>query len=224
MRLLRASARLSDRVTIAQARQQLRPLRDLQARDGACGAAGCALARGMLRVVVALPPQGMLRLEQAAIDRRVPAFALATSRTGGLPAGLHASRISKGRGAARRLLVAAQVAASAVLLFAAGFCRAGCGVLNPYRPDQAAFLNDLAERLARLPGVERLAVADTLPPVDDRRTRIYAAIDVRGREQSREGTGGMATWRVASPGCFETPGIPIVEGRGFTVSGTQPAG
>jgi putative ABC transport system permease protein len=97
---------------------------------GLCGgAAGCAVAWGLLRVFVAIAPEGLLRLEQARIDVRVLLFALAVSLLaallfGVLPA-LERPRLEalggwrtagKVRTLFRQMLVAAQVAISLVLL------------------------------------------------------------------------------------------------------------
>jgi putative ABC transport system permease protein len=93
------------------------------------GAAGCLLAFFMLRVLVAVSPDAMLRLHQAAIDSRALAFSLLASLLaallfGSLPAfespraesllGWHSIG---GRGfTVRHILVAFQIAMSLVLL------------------------------------------------------------------------------------------------------------
>ena len=70
-------------------------------------------------------------------------------------------------------------------------------------------------RLQRLPGVEALAIADSLPPAGATRTTIYSLIEVEGRPPTAEGTGGMVIWRAVTPGYFSALGVPIVRGRGF---------
>jgi len=97
------------------------------------GLAGCALAWVLLRMFVGLAPEGIPRLEQAALDARVMLFALAGSIASGLlfgiapafqnPKGesLHTSRTAGARrGQLREWLCAAQIAISLVLLSSAG--------------------------------------------------------------------------------------------------------
>ncbi len=97
------------------------------------GAAGCALAWALLRVFIRIAPDGIPRLDQAALDGRVLLFALAGSLLSGLLFGLapalqspRAESLTGSRtaGARRTLLreslVAAQIAVSLVLLTGAG--------------------------------------------------------------------------------------------------------
>jgi putative ABC transport system permease protein len=139
----------------------------------------------------------------------------------------------------RQTLVAAQLAVSVVLLAGAGLLlrslwnleRVSTGMtpenvvtaaisLGNYRypktEQQVAFFLELESRLKRLPGVNALAVSDSLPPAGAMRSTIYAAIEVAGQEPLAEGTGGMVGWRAVTPGYFAALAIPIVEGRGFT--------
>jgi putative ABC transport system permease protein len=97
-------------------------------------AAGLALAHAGIRLVVALAPGGLARLEEAAIDGRVLAFAAllttATAMAFGLVPALQLSRpdrdairersASGPRGGARRALIVAEVAFALVLLAGAG--------------------------------------------------------------------------------------------------------
>ncbi|MGH9594117.1 MAG: ABC transporter permease, partial [Bryobacteraceae bacterium] len=79
---------------------------------------------------------------------------------------------------------------------------------------QAAFYNELQQRLEKIPGAV-VAISDTLPPHGGVRSTIYAAIDVEGRPRSQEGTGGMVPWRSVTPEYFRALHIPILRGRGF---------
>src|SRR5579883_1556244 len=97
------------------------------------GAAGCALAFLLLRLFVAIAPEGIPRLHQASLDLRVLLFALALSLVSGVLFGLAPawqSPTAEGLTGARTLgarrhlfrhaLVAAQFAVSVVLLAGAG--------------------------------------------------------------------------------------------------------
>ncbi|HME99034.1 MAG TPA: ABC transporter permease [Terriglobia bacterium] len=97
------------------------------------GAGGAVLAWVFLRVLVAIAPGGIPRLEEATLDLRVLLFAIAVSLVSGLLFGivpaLHAPdpeslagwrMAGVGRGVLRHSLVAAQIAFSLVLLSGAG--------------------------------------------------------------------------------------------------------
>ena len=92
------------------------------------GAAGCVFAAVLLRALIALAPQGILRLEQAKLDFRVLLFTLITSVLAAVLFGLAPAferpraealtgwRATGGRTLLRHLLVAGQMAISLVLL------------------------------------------------------------------------------------------------------------
>ena len=93
------------------------------------GAAGCLLAGALLRIFVAIAPQGIPRLQQAAIDLRVLLFTLAASLACGIVFGLapaleqpRAETLAGWRSLGvrhylfRHALVAAQICTSLVLL------------------------------------------------------------------------------------------------------------
>jgi predicted permease len=93
------------------------------------GLAGCLLAAALLRIFVAIAPEGIPRLQQATVDLRVLLFSLAMSLTCGLVFGVapafehpHAATLAGWRSVGTRRylfrhgLVAAQICASLVLL------------------------------------------------------------------------------------------------------------
>ncbi len=93
------------------------------------GLAGCGIAWAMLRVLVGMAPEGLLRVDRTGLDARVLLFALGASLVAAILFGLapalerpHAEALTGARVASpartlfRRALVAAQVAISLVLL------------------------------------------------------------------------------------------------------------
>lgn len=152
---------------------------------------------------------------------------------------------SAGRGSLRQFLVVAQVAISLVLLTGASLllhslwnlqnqplgmrteslllAEMTLGQDRYSQPEQAlAFFDQLESRLRRLPGVEALALTDSMPPGGWEHYRIYAAIAVRGRPRFAEGTGGPVDWRVVTPEYFSALDVPILRGRGFTERDRDP--
>jgi macrolide transport system ATP-binding/permease protein len=135
----------------------------------------------------------------------------------------------------RNILVAHQIAASMVLLLLTGFIvigirRASSGdpgfdykhlcllnldpVRDGYDAKRAAdYFDKLPQRLARVPGVTAVSVAQTLPlaftGVD---SLIAAKVELVGGPKA---LGAIRSDRVGT-GFFETVGIPVVRGRGFT--------
>jgi len=216
------------------------------------GALGCGLASGLLRVFVALAPEGMLRLQQATLDLRVLAFALILSLGAALLFGLapslerlRAEALGAVRTTGRRktwlrqTLVTAQLSISLILLTCAsalltslwrlqhsrlGFERerivTASFTLSRYRYSdeirQLAFFNQLEERLNELPGVSAAAITDTLPPGGDPRSRPYIALRNPGGDSAEQGMGGLVKWRYVTRGYFQSLGIPIRHGRGFS--------
>ncbi len=145
----------------------------------------------------------------------------------------------------RYLLVAAQVSIAMVLLAGASLLlrslwnlenqplgiRTG-GVLTAeitlgqrdYRDParRTSFFDDFEARLRGIPGASEVALADTIPPAAAGGMMLYAAIDVEGRPQMTNGTGGNVAWRLVSPRYFAALGIPILRGRGFDESDLAP--
>jgi predicted permease len=87
---------------------------------------------------------------------------------------------------------------------------------------QRQFFEQAEERLRQIPGVEQLALADSLPPEMSRFT-LYASIRVEGQPPFAEGTGGQVAWRVVTPGYVAALGIPVVQGRDFREQDRKPA-
>jgi len=78
------------------------------------------------------------------------------------------------------------------------------------------FANRLEDRLKHLPGINAVAISDTVPPGGLEHDHIFGAIVVGGRPKSEAGTGGRVAWRWITPAYFSTLGIRITRGRGFT--------
>ena len=144
----------------------------------------------------------------------------------------------------RRLLVGAQLAVSLVLLTCAGdllqslwnrqavslgmrtenVVTAQLVLGSRYqRPaSRGAFYEQLEARLTRLPGVESVALADSLPPGGVPHSQPIFAPMVEGKPPFDEGTPGIVVWRAITPAYFRTLGIPIVRGRAFTEEDRRP--
>jgi predicted permease len=88
--------------------------------------------------------------------------------------------------------------------------------------EQLALFNELESRLSALPGVNAVAITDSLPPSGGMRARPRATIIVEGQPPIPEGTGGMVSWRYITPGYFAALGIPIVRGRPFAKQDRDP--
>jgi putative ABC transport system permease protein len=97
------------------------------------GIAGCGLAYILLRLFISIAPQGIVRLQQAALDLRVLGFCLAVSLLSGILFGVVPALTepvpeslvgrtarTTARGFFRHTLVAAQIAGSLILLAGAG--------------------------------------------------------------------------------------------------------
>jgi predicted permease len=151
----------------------------------------------------------------------------------------------RSRGGLRSALVTVEIAFSMVLLMGAGLllrslwelesvplgmetgrvitARFVLGQHHYSRHDQQlSFFNELEQRLAAAPGLESIAITDSIPPSGGTRGRPLAAINIEGRPPRPEGTGGMVGWRYVTPGYFATLGIPITRGRAFTEQDRDP--
>ncbi|NOT09183.1 MAG: ABC transporter permease [Gemmatimonadales bacterium] len=219
---------------------------------GLGAAVGILVAMLAVRVLTALAPQGIPRLEFARVDGRAAAVALVvtgftamlfslapimalarTSPAAILQAG--STRLSRQRGAVQRFGVLAQCALVVVLLVGAallvrthqrlravdpGF--AGSEILSVrLNPPSAAygnaaarrqFFTQVAERVSGVPGVRAVAVASGVPFQGSRSSTTIEAAESRAVPPGEQTD---AAWRVASPGFFETAGIPLRVGRLF---------
>jgi predicted permease len=216
------------------------------------GAAGCALAFGLLRTFQAMAPDALPRIGEAKVDPRVLLFSAAATVFCGVLFGLFPALRRTGRGVpgpdrtvgpargwVRGALVTAQIAISVVLLTGAGLLlrsldnlqRVPMGfesdhaitasfVLGRQRysrdVEQLALFRELEQRLQTLPGVSASAISDSVPPFGGTRGRPLSTIDVEGRPQRSEGSGGMVAWRYVTPGYFAAMGIPMRRGRAFS--------
>jgi len=203
------------------------------------GAAGCVLAYLLLRGFVAIAPEGIPRLGQAALDARVLGFTLIGSLLAGVLFGIAPAFGRPSRSLFRQSLTAVQIAVSLILLTSAGLLLRSLWnlqndpmgmraenvvtasfVLSPQRyaqdAQQIAFFDELEKRLSRLPG-SSAAISDSLPPSGAVRSRPIAAL-----MPSLEGSGATVIWRYVTPEYFAALGIPIVRGRSFTEADRNP--
>ena len=217
-------------------------------------AAGCVLAEILLRVFIAIAPAGVPFLGAARLDLRIVSLTVLVSLLcaglcGTMPA-LERPRASAmvarstkscARARLRRVLVAAQIAISVVLLSSGSLLVKSFwnleqqnlgmqtrGVLTVHVPLSGAryttahtymdFYLRAEAALRRLPGVTAVGLSDSLPPDANSwhsGTR-YADIFVAGKPRTPAGTGGSVVIRTVTPGYFHVLQVPIVEGQGFT--------
>ena len=142
------------------------------------------------------------------------------------------------RGFLRQSLAAAQIAISLTLITAAslllqsfrnieavplgmspaGLMAATISLGDAAYPDpmkQQAFFDEIETRLSRIPGIDSLAVTDSLPPSGSMRAEPFNSLEVEGQARHGETAGGMAGWRAVSPQYFSALHIRIVHGRSF---------
>ncbi len=215
------------------------------------GLAGCALAYALLHLFVWIAPAGIPHLTLASLDWRVFAFGLSVSLLSGLAFGLapalHQPSLNVGKPStspARTILIAAQLAVSLVLMICAGVLLQSLwkqqSVALGIRTDRVItaqmvlgakynqpasrrnFYEQLEARLARLPGIESVALTDSLPPGGVPRSQPIFAPVVEGKQPFDNGTPGIVVWRVVTPDYFRTLGIPIQRGRAFTADDRRP--
>jgi predicted permease len=211
-------------------------------------AAGCSLAWALLRFFIAMAPNGITRLEQATLDARVLLFTVAVSAVSGILFGLAPAlerpdaealcggrSIASFRGLLRHALIAAQIAASLVLLTGAGLLLGALWRMEQVPlgidPDHAvtahfvlrntynqarvlAFYEGLESRLNRMPATA-VAIGSSIPPFGGTGGTPFSALSVEGRPRLPEGVGGGVSWRYITPGYFGALGIPILRGRTF---------
>lgn len=220
------------------------------------GALGVLLAYAGLRLLVAIGPANLPRLNEISVDLRTFAFILLLSVLSGLALGviplfryagprisaalLSASRtasVSRERHRARNILVIAQVAIALVLLVSAGLMIRTAQALRTVepgftRPEQLQTVsiaipvslipqpqlvvrtqNELADKLASIPGVTSVAFASSTPMGTD--PPNWDNIFPEGKSYP----GNVAPLRRfvnVSPGFFHTMGARLIAGREFT--------
>jgi putative ABC transport system permease protein len=136
----------------------------------------------------------------------------------------------------RSLLVVSEIALSLMLLIGAGlFMRSFAALLksdpgfNPegvltanlnlpaakYKdaPQRAAFYNDLVQRVKSLPGVQSAAVVNYIPLGGSNSSEDFL---IEGAPEPKAGEENDGRYRVCTPGYFQTMGISVLKGRGFT--------
>ena len=221
-------------------------------------AAGIALAYAALRLLLGARALHLPRLAHASISPGVLAFvvcvtAMVTILLTLLPAvrtlqpdlirDLAGSGRTSGGGSLRRagrVLVAAQIAFTLVLVACAGWTvssvytllhqplgfepdhllMAGVDIdstsVTPrYNPAQTSlFFAQLVERLRQLPGVESVG-ASNHPPLGNAVNRYSFCSDVHAENCLQQTTLDPDSYHI-TPGYFSTVGQPILEGRGFT--------
>ena len=163
--------------------------------------------------------------------------ALRWSQAGAQPAlGRANHRYSTGWDRTRQILVAADVAASVVLLVAAGLLVRSFAELTSVDPgfhssrvltaqvtlpqsrygepqQRAAFFQALIARVRTLPGVEQVgAIGD--PPLTGGEGFWRFGFTIEKQPSPLDGQRGYVRW--ISPGYFATMGIPLLQGRWFT--------
>jgi predicted permease len=217
-------------------------------------ASGCVLAEILLRIFIAIAPTGIPFLADARLDLRIILFAalvslLCAAMFGILPAlerpraaalGARSTR-SGAHARLRRVLVAAQIAISFVLLSSASLLLRSFRNLEGrslgmqtrqvltahvlldaerYSTGQAYmdFYLRAEAALQHLPGVTSVGMSDSLPPDANswHGGMRYGDIFVAGKPQTQPATGGTVVVRSVTPAYFRVLQIPIIEGRGFT--------
>jgi putative ABC transport system permease protein len=165
-----------------------------------------------------------------------PALSLArTSPASLLSAGSRS--VSRRRGVMQRTLIAAELALCLVLLVGAALLAQSLRLLaavdpgfraenltvvkvsmprSRYAQDSTrtrAFYMGVMERIAAVPGVERVS-ATSGAPFD--LSTSSTSLEVEGRAAAADAQSVEAEYRVTMPGYFETVGIPLLGGRTFT--------
>jgi putative ABC transport system permease protein len=87
-----------------------------------------------------------------------------------------------------------------------------------------AFFEELERRLTGLPGMQSVALADSLPPGPPNRTMPFVALQAQGEPPlaASEGVGGVVGWRSVTPNYFSVLGIPVLRGRPFAEQDRAP--
>ena len=214
---------------------------------------GCAMAEILLRVFIAIAPTGIPFLAEARLDLRIIVFAVLTALPCAVLLGILPA-LEKPRAAAlvarttksgaparlRRVLVAAQIAISVVLLSSASLLiksfknleNQNLGMATDqamtvhvaldgahYATSQAYmdFYLRAEAALRHVPGVTAVGISDSLPPDADHwhNGMRYAEILISGRPHMQSGAGGTVVIRSVTPDYFRALQIPIVKGSSF---------
>jgi predicted permease len=224
-------------------------------------AAGLALSIRATRAMLALVPGSMPRADDVRVDWRVAlavgvvaivigaTFGLAASmqvRWGHLAATLHdadgRSTGGRGRGISRRMLVAAEVSLSLMLIIGAGLLTASFLRLqrvepgfNPHNavsgsvalpftggfnpgvdgPEWARFFRQLGENLSRAPGVEAVGSISVLPLTS---TAEGGSVAIVGQPEPKSGQAPHANYLVVEGNIFRALGVSLLAGRTFEPS------
>ena len=153
-----------------------------------------------------------------------------------------AARGATRRHALRRGLVAAEVAFAVALVVGAGLLlrtvnnlsRVDAGfnrahlvtfgislplVKYPAIPDRRSFYRRLTEQLSATPGIVKVALASGLPPYRVVDSNTITIEGFEGRENGAWNT--IDYYQIASADYVETMGIPVIEGRNFSLSDVE---
>ncbi|MGB9454802.1 MAG: ABC transporter permease [Bryobacteraceae bacterium] len=222
------------------------------------GTLGTGVAYGGLRLLVAIGPANLPRLDEISIDPRTLAFTLALSLLAGLVLGLipalkyasprasialgaagRAGNTSRERHRARNLLVVAQVAVALMLLISAslmirtfqamrhvdlGFTHAEhlqimrISIPSSLVPEPQRVIrtqNDIADKLAAIPGVTSVGFANEMP-MEDIASPNWDAVFAKDKPPMNGGIPPLRLFKYISPGFFRTSGTRIVAGRDLT--------
>jgi putative ABC transport system permease protein len=206
------------------------------------GALGCALALALLKMLLVAAPNSIPDLISVHFSGRMLLFAALLAIASGVVFGaLPAFRRtnSPSRTHLRDALVTLQIAGSLIMLTAAGLMLRTLWKLEsvPLGMDTErvvtaqftlgstynsarlrAFSEALERRLHNQPGVNSVAVADSIPPGGPHRALPFFALRVAGHPPFQQGVGGMVPWRAVSSGYFQTFHVRLLLGRAFDAS------
>jgi predicted permease len=225
-------------VRFALGASRIRIVRHLLVEGLVLGAAGVAsglvAAQVLIRLVERLRPAMLVRLEPVAISTQVLATALAAMLVCALLFSL-APALPLPHLRVRRVLVVAELALSLMLLAGAALLLESLMRLRTVAPgflterlvtaslslkgsryaERASELRDeLRDRLHRTPGTIAVAFADALPPIDFGRLVTFSRGDRPLPEPYHRGDNVIV--RLVDASFFQTMGIPLRQGRGFT--------
>ncbi|MDQ3070009.1 MAG: ABC transporter permease [Acidobacteriota bacterium] len=220
------------------------------------GVLGIVLAWWTLGALVRAVPDGIMRLDQTSLSVPVLAFSMllaaATAALFGLLPAMQAGRLERsglrddgrtvgGRGRARSVLVAAEVAVAVTLMVGASllvrsfislqrvdvgldtehlltFDLKLSGERAEYQSQSVAFYERVLERVRAIPGVAAAGMAVTLPIGGD---DFGAPVTIDGRPLPPEGQEPAAGLQMVSPGYFAAAGMPLLAGRDVALTDTR---